>query len=198
MAYSEQFNVLWFNPIRSATRSTLEIQRFLKFTDFGTHDEPNENQKEFYFVSNIRNPYSRMVSIFYFLFRNENRDIDTFRLFVKKKVWEEQNLKNPPNLQLNLKKIFDKFGKRPDYLIKTENIYDDIFNLPFLQEKSNPDFLKLMDEKIKTNNFFQEYGKKPHWKEHYDEVTANTLYQYLEKDFKLGGYDKNSWQNGTS
>lgn len=198
MAFSENLNVFWFNPIRTATRSTRKVQIFFKFNESGWHDEPNDEYKEFYFISNIRNPYSRMVSIFYFLFKNENRDIDDFRLFVKKKVWEEKNLESVPNLQLNLCKIFEKFGRNPDYLVKVENLYDDIINLPFIQDKSNPIFLGLMDESIKNNNYFQEYGSKPHWKEHYDETTANILYEYLEKDFILGNYDKNSWKDGTS
>ena len=198
MAHSETLNVFWFNPMRAATRSTKEIQLFLNFTDSGNHDEPNKKHNGFYFVSNIRNPYSRVVSLFYFIFRTDNRDIDNFKLFVKKKIWEERNLESPPNLQLNLNKIFEKFGRNPDYLVKTENIYDDIMDLPFIKEKTNPDFLRLMDEKIRKNNYFQEYGRKPYWKEHYDEDTANILYEYLEKDFILGNYDKNSWKDGSS
>lgn len=198
MAYSNSLKVFWFNPMRSGTRSTQKIQEFLKFTDSGLHDEPTTKFKEFLFVSNFRNPYSRFVSIFHFQFPNEKRTIDNFKIFVEKKIWEEQYLTLKPDLQLSLTGIFEKRQMFPNYLVKLENLYDDIINLPFVKNYVNDEFLTLMDSCVKKNGYLQEYRERASWQEHYDEKTANLVYEFLEKDFILGNYEKDSWKNGTS
>ena len=65
MHCSEKYKVYWFTPSRTGTRST---QQFLKALGFKTKDHHFDfdlNKKDYFFVSNIRNPYSRLVSLFY-------------------------------------------------------------------------------------------------------------------------------------
>lgn len=199
MSHSDELKVFWFNPIRAATRSTGFVQDFFKFKNSRQHHLPTEKQKDYYLISNIRNPYSRFVSIFYFVFGKENRTIEDFPMFLKKKIHEEKsNLVGTLDLQINLTKIYERIGKFPDKLIKVENLYDDIKSLYFVSDNSDSKLFEIMEQNIKTNRFFQEYGSKPDWKKHYDEETANILYDYLKNDFELGNYDKNSWKDGTS
>lgn len=198
MAYSDTLKVFWFNPMRTASRSTKEIQIHLGFKDPGAHYPPTEKYKEYYIVSGFRNPYSRFVSIFHFIFDRETRTTDEFKAFAKKKIWEEKNLINRPNYQLNLSDIFEYQKFKPQYLVRVENLYEDIMNLWFVKEKKDDKLLEIMDSYVNTNNFHHEQGPRPSWQEHYDEETANLVYDFFIKDFELGGYDKNSWKDGTS
>ena len=199
MSHSDKLKVFWFNPIRTATRSSGTVQEFFKFKNVRQHYLPTENHKDYYLISNIRNPYSRLVSIFYFVFGKETRTIEDFRRFLKKKIQEEKsNLVGTQDLQINLTKIYEGIGKFPDEFVRVENLYDDIKNLFFVRDNSDPKLYEIMENNIKSNKYFQEYGSRPDWKKHYDEETANILYDYLKDDFKLGNYDKNSWKDGTS
>jgi hypothetical protein len=194
MGVNKELKVYWFNPMRAATRSTRPIQSFLNFSDT-SHFLPTKEYKDYYYISNFRNPYSRLVSIFYFIFGRQPKTISDFKLFAKKKIYEERE--RPYNIndyQINLTSLYETNEKQPDYLIKVENIYEDIKNLWFIKDNLNNELLRLLDENINNNRYYQETGPRPSWKEHYDDETAEVVYDFLMKDFELGGYDKNSWK----
>jgi hypothetical protein len=198
MAYSKELEVFWFNPPRCATRSTQGIQKYFGFVDYGTHSFPIGEQKNSFFISNIRNPYPRLVSLFNSIFLNENRDIQDFKIFIKRKIHNE--ITHPQgmlNYQINLSLTFESISKYPDYFVRTENLFEDISNIWFIKEKQDDRLKEIFETTINHNGYFQEYGKRPYWKEYYDEETAEIVYDYLKKDFKLGNYEKNSWKNGT-
>ena len=48
-----------------------------------------------------------------------------------------------------------------------------------------------------VSGFLNEFGKRDPWQEYYNNSLSNYVYNFLEKDFLLFGYDKNSWKNGT-
>ena len=198
MAYSESLKVYWFNPMRTASRSTWKVQEYLNFKECGSHSPPNESHKDYIFISNFRNPYSRLVSVFHFVFDRERRNTNQFKAFAKKKIWEEQNLKKKPNLQLNLSEIFEINNFKPQHLVRVENLYDDIMNLWFVKENANDGLNEIMKDYINYNGYHHEQGPRPSWQEHYDEETANMVYEFFKKDFDLGNYDKDSWKYGTS
>ncbi len=65
MHISEKHKVYWFTPQRTGTRSTKELLRVMGFQTFDHHFTFDSNKKDYFFVSNVRNPYSRLVSLFY-------------------------------------------------------------------------------------------------------------------------------------
>ena len=65
MNYSDVLKVNWITPRRTATRSCSEVQKFYNFDIIGSHEFNSYNQrKDYTLILNIRNPYSRLVSIF--------------------------------------------------------------------------------------------------------------------------------------
>ena len=65
MNFSEKHNCYWFTPKRTGTRSVKEILLVLGF-QIGDHSFYfNKNKQDSFFISNVRNPYSRLVSIFH-------------------------------------------------------------------------------------------------------------------------------------
>ena len=55
----------------------------------------------------------------------------------------------------------------------------------------------LIQNHIVNNVYSNEFGKRIPWQEYYNNSLSNYVYSFLEKDFQLFGYDKNSWKNGT-
>ena len=202
MAYHKVFNTFWFTPTRTATRSTSEIRNFFKFKDTGHHPPTDDIGSDYYFVSSFRNPYPRAVSMFNLIYGfNPTKNHTNFKKFVEKKILAEKKGLNYV-IDFNIIKIttiFDLLERAPDYLVKTENLLEDIKNLFFVKsELENPQLQNIIENNIVKNGYSNEFGKKPHWMEHYDEETANMIYDYAQQDFILGNYNKDSWKDVTS
>ena len=202
MAYHKVFNTFWFTPPRTATRSTLEIRKFFNFQDFGHNPPPEEIGKDYYFVSNFRNPYPRTVSIFNLIYGfNPTKNHTNFKKFVERKIFaEKKGLKFVVDMNiLKITTIFELIDRFPDYLVKTENLLHDVKNLFFIKsELENPKLQSVIENNIVKNIYLNEFGEKPHWIQYYDEETANMLYDYAQQDFILGNYNKDSWKDVTS
>lgn len=197
MPYSNDLKVFWFTPIRTASRACINLQEHLKFEDLYSHSLfHNSQQKDYYFISNIRNPYSRLVSIFFLFCNNNNRDTDNFPIWVTKNL--KEGLINVPAYQIRLESLYSNEIRYPDYYVRIENLEEDIRNLWFVKENMSLDLEKIIQDTIISNQYLLEFGDRKPWQEFYDEELANYVYSFLEKDFLLFGYDKNSWKNGTS
>jgi len=60
MSYSNEYKVFWYLPKRTATRSIRPILNYFNFIDSDNHNFFTEEfQLSYYFISNVRNPYSR-------------------------------------------------------------------------------------------------------------------------------------------
>ena len=98
-----------------------------------------------------------------------------------------------PNQTLNYQ-IFlkNKITKTPDLLIRVENLYSDILQLPFFNDDSDA----LFD--IVNYNILKNWYLTVKNQEYYDQDLADYVYSYLEEDFVYFNYNKNSWKDGTS
>ena len=66
MNYSDSLKINWITPTRTGTRSCIKVQNFYNFNIFGTHDiNLTEYRKDYQLIFNIRNPYSRIVSLYH-------------------------------------------------------------------------------------------------------------------------------------
>jgi hypothetical protein len=200
MPFSHNLKVFWFTPIRTASRSCNKLQEHLKFTDLYSHNFPETQlEREYFFISNIRNPYSRVVSIYYLYCFHSKKNPDNFGDWVVKRLQQEVEVPSSRlEYQINLSSIYSEYKKFPDYFVRVENFEDDIRNLWFVKENMSDEVEKIIKETIVNNSYSKEFGNRLPWQEYYNNSLSNDVYNFLEKDFLLFGYDKNSWKNGTS
>lgn len=190
MPYSKELKVYWFLPIRAAARSCMAICNFFKFEDSYIHDIGNPRDLEYDFFSNVRNPYSRLLSIYELYCHHKNEKPNDFV------SWVKSNSDKTP-YQIDLNDIFIKHGRFPNKFIRVEHLFKDLYSIEFIRNEKSDKFEKIIDENVINNRFRSEVFSNP-WQSYYDEELANYVYNSLEKDFLLFGYDKNSWKDGTS
>ena len=188
MHFSDQLQTIWLTPQRAGTRSTIYLMKELGFT-IGAHDlEIPKNRKHFTVICNIRNPYSRLVSIFFLQslhLKNFNRDFPN---------WVFDSFQDKYFLQ-NYQIEFDKFLEKVDFYVRIEEFLDSILALPIINP-TDVNIKQTIEENIITNHYINEFSEFTHrknWTEFYDYKLANFVYEKLENQFKLFNYEKNSW-----
>ena len=191
MNYSDIHKVIWATPIRTATRSCTPIQKYFGFEINGQHDlEIPKGKEDYFFVLNTRNPYNRMISIYHLYCTQFQLVPNNFKIWITKKLDEEVNLPNQTlNYQIFLKK---KITKTPNLIIRLENLYSDVLELPFFDNNSD-ELFDIFNDNIIKNVYSSGYD----YKEYYNQDLADYVYSYLEEDFVYFNYNKDSWKNGT-
>lgn len=199
MPYSEELKVFWFTPKRTASRSCATICDFFKFTEINNHRPPNKKQfPNYHFVCNVRNPYSRMLSLYDLVNFNKTKVPNQFKEWAMAKLREEVEIPNfTEDIQSNLSRIFEQQGMYPNQYVRFENLEEDLNKLEFFKNGKNEVLDMIIKSNIRRNVYRSKFFTSP-WQNYYDEELANYVYSFLEKDFLLFGYDKNSWKDGTS
>jgi len=133
-------------------------------------------------ISATRNPYDRMVSYF-MMSRSEiekKSDRNEFELFLQNFFEKEQD-----SVMFQSAEIYN--FKVPNYIIKLENLYQDLTKVPFIKNSKLNDcgILEEMCNKKIKNSFFE--GDK---NELYTPDTKEKVYNHFKKDFELFGYQK--------
>jgi len=145
-----------------------------------------ENHLDYKFIISIRNPYSMVIS------RTGAATIgwdETSKDKVKDAI--EGISQNPFEFQ----ECCQCFHiRKPDYIIRQENLYEDWIKIPFV----NSHELNLSGElerltKIRVNNQ-KNTEDKNYWKKYYTQSSADLVYYSFSSYFEIGGYDKNSWK----
>jgi hypothetical protein len=200
MTYSDEHKVCWFTPKRTATRTTHTLLSKLNFVSLGTHIFflPKERY-DYQLISNIRNPYSRLVSLFFLYSLHKNN----FRINFEK--WCEYSLTDEQfdiEYQLRYDLIIKKSGQKFDRYITVENYSADIQSLGFV-DLSKPEVKDVWEKNVLNNGYTHEFKKiqtedRQNWQDFYNEKIAELVYSKLEDQFNFFNYDKNSWKNGTS
>jgi len=190
--YSDKHRIVWATPQRTATRSCIEIQKYFEFDVFGQHDlQIPKDKKDFFFIFNTRNPYNRMISIYYLFCDNFNLIPNNFDNWIREKIIEEIKYPNHhSSFQVFLK---TRISKTPNLFVRIESLYSDILKIPILSDKSNEIF-DILNNNILRNNYSSGYD----YREYYDQDLADYVYSHLEEDFVYFNYNKDSWKDGTS
>ena len=192
MHYSDELRVIWFTPERNGTRSTIYLIKSLGFK-IGSHEMVYpENKKDYSFICNIRNPYSRLVSL-YFLESNQINDFE--RDFSR---WVQNSIVNSGFI-LGFQLYYHRKLPVNTKFIRVENFIQDIKNLEFINF-NNFEIKKVFKENIEYNHYKDEFNSKKErksWNHYYNQQLADFVYGKLEEQFLYFGYDKNSWINGT-
>ena len=188
---NENYGFIWIAPERVGSRSTARIFTFCGFMcrgkqlGFGntlnyTHNwEIPEKYKDYKIISSARNPYSRTLSL-YKNFVYSHQDI-TFKEYVLGLTCgkPEENFKDRSSK-------YDTFvnpllKKQPEYVIRLENIYEDIKKIPFIFNHLTEQQLEIMCE----------HGKEiDEWESYYDQEIKDLVYKHLKHQFDMWGYEK--------
>ncbi len=149
------------------------------------HDEviPSE-YKDYDVIYTTRNPYSRLVSMYYHdkqMAGDNNEYFNTFKEYFSYRV---------NNRLFHLNAGFN-FVKTPKHILRIEHLYQDYIQIPIINNsKLNESGIlyELCNKKI--------HSKKQETKslrEYYTQDMADHVYGTLKPYFDLTGYDKDSW-----
>lgn len=192
MNYSNALKVNWVTPRRIATRTCLEIQKFYNFDVFGIHEVVLENKNDYQLIFNIRNPYSRLVSIFYLWKIHNPKNISIqFEDWVK--VFTDKLHSETDTYTLFLDKIVDSLPKQPDFYVRLEFLEFDLRNLWFIDNQS-VDVNNLIENNVNKNNY---KSSDIPWESYYNQELADLVYSRMERQFEMFNYNKNYWKDGT-
>lgn len=199
MNFSEKYNCYWFTPKRTGTRSVKELLLVLGFQIADHTFDLNKKNQDSIFISNVRNPYSRLVSLFHlYLHHISNFDM-------KFDEWVYETLKKPlicDSYQFYYHKDILKLDRPFNKFVRLENFENDIKSINFI-DFTNPKISKEFEFNIKNNRYQTEFEnqmnkKRKNWKEFYNGELANLVHVNFIEQFELFGYHKDSWKNGAS
>lgn len=149
-------------------------------THFGHNAELPPNSEEMKLICSIRNPYERFLSFFKMHISKEvnKMSIENFEKFLEKELITHRSL------LYNSAFIFEK--RKPDYFIRTENMYSDLIEIPFIRDSklNTCGILQDMCEKKINKTFDAEYESL------YFEKYKSTINEIFSKHFEYGGYKK--------
>ena len=191
MNYSHKHKILWFTPLSTASRSCTPIMEYFKFDVIQNHNEKIiQGCDDYTFIMNVHNPYKRIVSIFNMIKKEKIYSSLKFESWIRKIVDDSEESNTNPN-QLWLSKIYLNFNKKPDYLVKVENLYDDLMDIKIIENNFNDNLQIIFFENIIKNNYRE--TDCDYWKREYNEDLSKFIFEKFKTDFEIFGYDKNSW-----
>ena len=161
------------------------------------------NYESYKLICTIRNPYSKYVSLFKHLLRKDKKVLSTYN-------WREEffdflfDFLTPYSGYYGLKQDYFEsnisfLGRKIDYTIRIENLFDDYSLIPFVKDSDylkNGSLKRDLDLKLNSSDGKFDYTlyKTPNkWEDFYDHSTADFVYNKYQGYFDYFGYDKNSW-----
>ena len=187
----ENYKLVWIAPERVGSRSTARIFSFCGFMcrgkqlSFGnalnyTHNsEIPPKYKDYEIISSARNPYSRTVSVYKNFVYNYDRI--TFKEYVLGLTCgkpEENLTEGAFKYSTFINPILEK---QPEYVIRLENIHEDMKKLPFIYNHLTEQQLEMMCE----------HGKEiEEWESYYDQEMKDLVYEHLKHQFDMWGYER--------
>ncbi len=200
MTYSDEYKVCWFTPQRTATRTTHTLLKTLGFLSIGTHSFRLPPERfDYRLISNIRNPYSRMVSLFFLYSLHKVNYKLNFELWCEYAL-NDQQFENDYQVRYDLK--IKSVGRDFDKFIRVETYAEDIKSLNFI-DLSNPEIDKVYQNNVLKNGYTHEFKKiqteeRQSWQDFYNQKIADLVFSKLEDQFNFFNYNRNSWKDGTS
>ena len=223
MNISHKHKIIWWAPERTGTKITREIFLNYDFLVFDSkidkenpmmgHDVSHSNRiqdefSDYVLISNIRNPYDRIFSIFLTTFyenialeKNKHSEIrKSFNNWVhytfkrKKLLVELDTNGSPKNVDKN---YFEKWvfkGVQPSFFIRIENLIEDLEKLDFIKSDVTWDSVKIR-KKVENNIFKNNRAVK--FDKMYDVDSAKLIYVYFKSVFNLIPYDPFSFTTET-
>lgn len=182
---SEKYKCDWIAPERTGSRKVSEILSFYGFKhnnrpiyEYGKYNYAHEVMlnsipKEYKIICSARNPYSKVLSLFKNFYENStDKSKDSFKKYVINDLPKGQMIKMVINPVLN---------KVPDYILRLENLTEDLLKLPFIHDVLTTKQVELLSS----------HGKQlESWEEYYDDEMKEIVYLYTKQHFDMFGYKK--------
>jgi hypothetical protein len=170
-----------FSSIQIDTETNkIHTIRLNQYGHFGHSTFLPPNHEELSFICAVRNPYHRVLSMFQSQFDGQ-LTVENFEKFINERL--TFNSRGP---------IFNKFseilhGRRPNYLIRTENLYEDILKIPFIRDSdlNTSGILKNFCDK-KINQSYNQLNPEEYLTPRIKEIIQNLCSDH----FDLFGYER--------
>lgn len=182
---SEKYKFIWVAPERTGSRKVAEVLTYYGFTNngkrvFNTGEYsynhyyiPSEKYDDYKIICCTRNPYSRVYSIFknYYM-PVKDKGKDSFKKYLI------NDIQNSQIIQMIVNPALDQ---KPDYIIRMENMTEDLLKLPFISDVLTKVQVIMLSS----------HGKEiESWEEYYDQESKDIVYHYCKDHFIFGGYEK--------
>ena len=158
---------------------TNQIHRIMpnQSTHFGHSTIFPPNHEEFSFICAIRNPYHRVLS----MYQSQVKDpsVGDFEKFIDERIVINKLLLFKFSSSLN--------DRSPDYLIRTENLYEDILKIPFIRDSdlNSSGILKNFCDK-KINQSYNQLNPEEYLTPRIKEI----IHSLSSDHFDLFGYER--------
>ena len=205
MNVSHKHKSIWLAPEKCATKIVKQLLLGYEFSEQKKDD--SFYRLGYKLISSIRNPYDRIFSIFInfelspvFLNKTLKNEIKQhFNEWIQKlMVCEKLSVGYNASLKINIGDAYfyrDIFKERnPDFLIRMENIQEDLEKLEFIKNDLNWDSKKV-EEELKTNKF--KINREYKFNYMYDIESAKRVYFLYKNHFHLAGYNPFSFTTET-
>ena len=194
MFISHTFKAIWMFPQQTEEEVTVN---FLKKYDFSFFDGNNYSHYET--ICNMRNPYDRILSL-YFKKHFNNKLIKKELTSVYKKMFNEWinttfisnklivSAVNLPKFTVHEVNLLEKWkinDKTPNFFVRLENYENDMNQISFIKNKLS-DLPKINLKEQRTFDFNDMYSTE----------SAKKIYHFFKKHFYLCGYDPFSFTKG--
>ena len=216
MNVSLENQVIWLAPERTASSITKKIFENYNFfsikkknnyelVDFRKDSQSNENHidedySDFQIITNIRNPYDRVFACyqnFYLekpILKNSKDFKFKFCSWVRDNFWSQGSYvflspRYDDENNFFQKWTFDK--KDPDYVVKLENLKEDILKLPFISKEESE--ISRISSLLEDNSYLNE--RYFTFKDAYDSISAKLVYEYFKPCFYKFDYSPFSFTN---
>jgi len=194
MVISHTFKTIWMFPQQTDEEITTN---FLKKYGFETYD--TDDYLDYHLICNIRNPYDRIISL-YFQKHFNNKLIKKELTPTYKKMFNDWvdtafipnklivSVANLPKFTISGVNQLEKWtfnDKIPNSFVRLENYEDDIRKISFINEE----FIDLSQINLKKQRTFE-------FNEMYSAESAKKIYHFFKRHFYLCGYDPFSFTKG--
>ena len=169
-----------FSSIQIDTETNkIHTIRLNQYGHFGHSTFLPPNHEELSFICAVRNPYHRVLSMFQSQFDGQ-LTVENFEKFIDERL--TYNSRGP------IFKFSEMLHDRsPDYLIRTENLYEDILKIPFIRDSdlNSSGILKNFCDK-KINQSYDQLNPEEYLTPRIKEIIQNLCSDH----FDLFGYER--------
>jgi hypothetical protein len=197
---SEKYKAIWLAPERTGSRKVSEVLAFYDFKQndepifyFGnynfSHVTPNDGRySDYKIISNARNPYSRVYSLFKNYYRESlEKNKDNFKKYLTEGLVTGQ-METPTSASLvetlnNIKNMVINpiLSRVPDHIIRLEYMTEDLMKIPFIYDVLNKKQIEMLSQ----------HGKDiDEWECFYDQESKDIVYEKCKDHFIYWGYEK--------
>jgi hypothetical protein len=141
--------------------------------------------ENFSLITTVRNPYTLMVSKFKFWNPNSDTSVKEFSSFLETWFYNRTD-------ELTYLSCYDYSQRVPDYLIRTESMFEDYLKIPFVINTEYYKSGELLNDCNKKINVSEH--SELDWKTFYNQNTADMVFYNFVHVFELCGYRRDSWK----